>query len=175
MKIHHFKELDSTNILAKSLIEKGEKPPFVVVAEKQTNGYGRNENVWFSPQGGLYFSLVLPEIKIFHLENLVLALGWSVAKTIKEAFGVEPFLKLPNDVYLRNKKIAGILVENVIAENKVKSSLAGIGLNTNTKEFPSNLKNKATSLKIELDKEVDNDKILKAILKNFKDSFLFGL
>ena len=175
MKKYYFKEIDSTNTFAKSLIKKGEKPPLLVVAEKQLTGYGQNKNVWFSPQGGLYFTIVLPEIKVFHLENLVLALGWSVAKTIKEMFKVEPFLKLPNDVYVREKKIAGILVENVLIENKVESSLAGIGLNTNIDKFPTDLRDKATSLKLELKKKVDNEKVLKAILKNFKESFLFGL
>ena len=175
MKTYHFKELESTNVFAKSLIQKGEKPPIVVIADKQMAGYGKEKASWFSPDGGLYFTLILPEIKIFHLENLVMAIGWSVAKAIKREFKIEPFLKLPNDVFINNKKVAGILVENVIINNNVKSSLVGVGLNTNIQEFPSELKDIATSLKIELGREIDNKKILEDILKNFKQSFLLGL
>ena len=87
---------------------------------------------------------------------------------MKENFNVEPMIKLPNDVYLNQKKIAGILTETVVGTN-VKFSIMGFGLNTNIDKFPKDLENIATSLKIELGKKVDNEKILKQILEEIKN------
>ena len=77
-------------------------------------------------------------------------------------------IKLPNDVYLNQKKIGGILTETVVGED-VKFSIMGIGLNTNIDKFPKDLENIATSLKIELGKKVNNDKLIKQIVKGLKD------
>jgi BirA family biotin operon repressor/biotin-[acetyl-CoA-carboxylase] ligase len=79
---------------------------------------------------------------------------------------------LPNDVYVNNKKICGILTENIISGKEVKNSIIGIGLNTNIEDFPEELKEKATSLKRELKKEVEGRKILEKILKELKNYFL---
>jgi BirA family biotin operon repressor/biotin-[acetyl-CoA-carboxylase] ligase len=81
---------------------------------------------------------------------------------------LEPFIKLPNDLWLNGKKVAGILTENIVGKD-VKLSVMGIGLNTNIEKFPKDLENIATSLKIELAKKVDNEKILKEIIKGLKE------
>ena len=174
MKILYFKEIESTNIVAKSLIKKGVDPFTVIVAESQIGGYGKDRKAgsWFSPKGGLYFTIVLPKINISHIEVPVIILGWSIAKTLKDMFPIEPMLKLPNDIYIQNKKVGGVLIENIILEKELKYSLAGVGLNTNIekKSFPKDLKGKITSLKVEIGDKVDNKKILKNILKNLKKS-----
>jgi BirA family biotin operon repressor/biotin-[acetyl-CoA-carboxylase] ligase len=89
---------------------------------------------------------------------------------LKENFNFNVFIKLPNDILINGKKICGILIENFILGGKVKGSIAGIGLNTNIEEFPENLKNIATSLRIELGKKVNNKLILKKILKVLKEN-----
>jgi BirA family biotin operon repressor/biotin-[acetyl-CoA-carboxylase] ligase len=169
MKILTFEKLKSTQTLALDLAKKGEKPFTVVLAKEQTSGYGRKKNFWYSPRGGLYFSVVLPPLKIENLEILNILSVFLLAKILKENFKLEPMVKLPNDLYLNGKKIAGVIIENVIEGEKVKFSVMGIGLNTNIVEFPKDLQEKATSLKIELAKEVDNRKILKEILKTLKN------
>jgi BirA family biotin operon repressor/biotin-[acetyl-CoA-carboxylase] ligase len=165
MKIRKYKEVLSTNVLAK---DKKYPAWTVLLAEKQTSGYGRKKDYWFSPKGGLYFSVILPKSTIEDLQTLTILAAFIVAKTIKDTFGVEPFIKLPNDVYLNGRKIAGILTENVVGQN-VKFSIMGIGLNTNIEKFPKELKNTATSLSKELKKNINNEKLLKQIVKGLKE------
>lgn len=168
MKILKYRTLESTQIKAKEILRKKKKAWLVVLAEEQTSGYGRKGNAWFSPKGGLYFSIILPKTGIEDLQTLTILAAFVVAKVIKENFDLEPFIKLPNDVWIKGKKIAGILTENVVSK-KVKSAIMGIGINTNIKKFPKDLEKKATSLKIELGKEVNNEEILKQILKGLKE------
>jgi BirA family biotin operon repressor/biotin-[acetyl-CoA-carboxylase] ligase len=169
MRILRFGKIDSTQIKAKELAKKGEKPWLVILAKEQTAGIGRKGNFWYSPKGGLYFSVILPKSAIEDLQTLTILAAFSIAKILKERFNLEPFIKLPNDIFLGGKKIGGVLTENIILGNEIKSSVMGIGLNTNIEEFPEDLENIATSLKIELGKEVDNEKILKQIIEGLKE------
>lgn len=164
MKIKKYKVVSSTNLLAKRLRP---EPWLIILAEKQTAGHGKKSSRWFSPKGGLYFSIVLPKSKIEDLQTLTILAAFIVAKTIKNNFSLEPLIKLPNDVLLNQKKVCGILTENIIGK-EVKASVIGIGLNTNIDKFPKELEDEATSLKIELGKEVNNEKILKQIVEGIK-------
>jgi BirA family biotin operon repressor/biotin-[acetyl-CoA-carboxylase] ligase len=168
MKILEFKKLESTQNKAKEIAKEAE-PWTVIVAKEQTGGYGRKGNFWYSPKGGLYFSVILPKTKIEDLQILTILAAFCVAKILKEDFKLEPFIKLPNDVYVNNKKICGILTENIIFGREVKNSIIGIGLNTNIEKFPKDLENVATSIKIELGKEIENEKILSQIIDEFKE------
>jgi len=162
-----FEEVTSTSEKAKELAMGGAEPWTVVVAERQSSGHGRKGEEWFSPKGGLYFSVILPKSSIDDLQTLTILAAFSVAKVIKESFDVEPLIKLPNDVLLNGKKVCGILTENVIG-TEVKSSVIGIGLDTNIDSFDSNLSGIATSLKMELGHEIDNKDILEKILISLK-------
>jgi BirA family biotin operon repressor/biotin-[acetyl-CoA-carboxylase] ligase len=166
MEIRRFEKLDSTNIKAKELIESGAEPWTVIVSQEQDSGYGRKGGKWISPKGGLYFSIILPKNNIDDLQLLTILTAFTIAKIIKEEFNVEPLIKLPNDIILNGKKICGILTENVVGED-VKSSVMGVGLNTNA-EILSGLEDIATSLLKETGKEIDNDKILKRIIEEIK-------
>lgn len=169
MRIFEFAKLDSTQKKAKELVKKKIHPWTVILAKEQNQGIGRKGNFWFSPPGGLYFSIILPKSKVEDLQILTILAAFSLAKVIKENFNLEPFIKLPNDLYLNGKKIAGILIENLILGKEVKASIMGIGLNTNIDKFPKDLENKATSIKIELGKKVENKKILEKILGELKE------
>ena len=168
MQIRYFSQLKSTNLKAKELAKMGVKPWTVIVAEKQITGYGKEKAPWFSPKGGLYFSIVLPKSQIEDLQTLTILAAFIVAKIIKENFSLEPLIKLPNDVLLNGKKVAGILTENIIGQD-VKLSVMGIGLNTNVEKFPKELENIATSLKIELGKKVSNVELVKQIVQGLKE------
>jgi BirA family biotin operon repressor/biotin-[acetyl-CoA-carboxylase] ligase len=173
MKILEFEKIESTQKKAKELIQKL-TPWTVIVAKEQTGGYGRKlgekRDFWYSPKGGLYFTVVLPKLKTEKVPILTVLVAFSVAQFLKENFNFNVFIKLPNDILINGKKICGILIENFILGGKVKGSIAGIGLNTNIEEFPENLKNIATSLRIELGKKVNNKLILKKILKVLKEN-----
>jgi len=168
MKILEFEKLESTQKKAKEIAGKA-RPWTVVLTKEQTGGYGRKGNFWYSPKGGLYFSVILPETKIEDLQILTILAAFCIAKILKENLKLEPFIKLPNDVYVNNKKICGILTENIILGKEVKNSIIGIGLNTNIEKFPKDLENIATSIKIELKKEVENKELLKKILEELKE------
>ena len=168
MEIRYFSQLKSTNLKAKELAKMGVKPWTVIVAEKQIAGYGKEKASWFSPKGGLYFSIVLPKSQIEDLQTLTILAAFIVAKIIKENFSLEPLIKLPNDVLLNGKKVAGILTENIIGKD-VKSSVLGIGLDTNVEKFPKELEDIATSLKIESGKRVSNVKLVKQIVQGLKE------
>jgi len=167
MEIIKFEKIDSTQIFAKNL--KTPEPWLVVLAKEQTTGRGRGRDFWYSPKGGLYFSVILPKSNIEDLQTLTIIAAFIIGKYIKEKFNLEPFIKLPNDVYLNGKKVAGVITENVIEAKEVKFSVMGIGINTNIARFPKDLENIATSFKIELGKKVDNEKILKEIIEGLKE------
>jgi len=165
MLLKKYKSVSSTNIIAKKM---DYEPWTVIWSEEQTLGHGQKTNSWFSPKGGLYFSVILPKSTIEDLQTLTILASFIVAKIIKENFKIEPFIKLPNDIFINQKKIGGILTENIIGED-VKFSIMGIGLDTNIEKFPKELENIATSLKIEVGKKIDNEKILKQIVQGIKN------
>ncbi|MFA5729612.1 MAG: biotin--[acetyl-CoA-carboxylase] ligase [Candidatus Paceibacterota bacterium] len=170
MQIEKFKIISSTNKKAKEMSNLGVAPWTVIVSEVQENGYGRKGEAWYSPLGGLYFSIILPRGNIEDLQTITILAAFIVAKVIKESFNIEPLIKLPNDVLLNGKKICGILTENVIG-SEVKLSVIGIGINTNIESFPNELKDIATSLKMELGHEVDNNVLLEKIITELKNQF----
>ena len=163
----YFDKIDSTNREAK----RNEYEPWtILVAKEQTSGHGKGEESWFSPKGGLYFSIILPKSNFDDLQTLTILAAFIVAKNIKEEFNLEPLIKLPNDVLVNRKKVCGILTENIIGE-QLKLSVIGIGLNTNIKSFPQELENIATSLQIEAKKEINNDDVLNKIVLDLKKQF----
>ena len=161
MKIHHLKEVTSTNEVAKQHLEDG----VIIVADIQTRGRGRHERTWHSPEGGLWCSLVVkhgPEPVV----NLAAALA--VAKTL-EYFGLETKLKWPNDVHIDQRKICGIL-----SETEDDFMIIGVGVNLNNKEFPEHIS--GTSYVSETGKEIDILKFLEKFVEIFytvvKEDFL---
>jgi BirA family biotin operon repressor/biotin-[acetyl-CoA-carboxylase] ligase len=167
MKIIELEATISTSEYAKELAAGGAEAWTIVTAKEQTGGHGRKGEDWFSPAGGLYFSVILPQSDIFDLQTLTILAAFIVAKVIKENFGLEPMIKLPNDVYVNGKKICGILTENTVYGDKVRSVI-GIGLNTNTDGFPEELKGIATSLRMETLKQVDDRNVLEQIISGLK-------
>ncbi|MCK5044486.1 biotin--[acetyl-CoA-carboxylase] ligase [Candidatus Parcubacteria bacterium] len=167
MKILFFKELLSTSKKAKEIANEVE-PWTVVVAESQNAGYGKKKRGWFSPSGGLYFSIIIKPEELEELQLLTFAAGIAVAKVINEKFKIKACLKWPNDVLIEERKVCGILTESVI-RGKMASVVVGIGIDTNIEKFPPELANTATSLKVELKEEVNNKEILDAVLKELRD------
>ena len=158
-RILEFKEVSSTNDLARELAEKGLKE-VVVLAKSQTSGRGRNNRSWHSPPGGLYFSLVLrPDFDLDEYPLIGLAMALGIAKVLNEV-GIEARLKWPNDVLVNGKKIAGILVES-----KPGYAVVGVGVNVNISGFPEL---EATSISIELGDVLSLRWLLGEILKKFE-------
>ncbi|MEM2083794.1 MAG: biotin--[acetyl-CoA-carboxylase] ligase [Nitrososphaerota archaeon] len=177
MKILRYKKVSSTQDIAKKLAEKNVKEA-IVIAKEQTHGRGRYERTWFSPIGGLWFSILLrPNINPIDSIKLMALAGLVIVKAIRDFTSLSAFIKWPNDIYINNKKVCGILIESSIEDSKLKYVIVGIGLNVNnsfSNTCDYSLKD-VTSLRDELGKVIDKEALFKVILKKFKelyDSFL---
>ena len=148
MKLIKLDAIDSTNIYVKELIAKGDIENYTAVISKyQTNGRGRNKNIWQDePSKNLNFSLY-KEFNSFKIENkfmLNIISSISVFNLLKKYNLKKLSVKWPNDIMTGNKKISGILIENNIRGKSINYSVIGIGINVNQLNF-KNLP-KATSL-----------------------------
>jgi BirA family biotin operon repressor/biotin-[acetyl-CoA-carboxylase] ligase len=142
---------DSTNRVAMEMAENRAKHGTVVVADAQTAGRGRMGRRWASPAGkNLYVSLLLrPSVPTVDAPQLALVAGVALADAF-EAVGVPAALKWPNDLYCGGRKAAGILAEMASDPGGVRHVVIGVGVNVNMEEgdFPPDLRDTATSLRI---------------------------
>lgn len=142
--------VSSTNNYASALLSSGViKEETLVYTESQTKGKGLGLNTWHSEDcKNLIFSLlVFPGIKVENnfVFNMMVSLAICDYLVLK---GVDAKIKWPNDIYVKNKKIAGILIENSIYGDTIISSVIGIGLNLNQTEFPKELPNPVSAKNI---------------------------
>ena len=158
---------NSTNTLLKQLAAEGNPPEFIY-AGYQTAGHGQTGNSWESEEGkNLLCSILLPPNKNLYFLNI--AVGVAILRTMK-GYGLpvtEVAIKWPNDIYWKDMKVAGILVENAIIGSEVKYSIAGIGLNVNQTVFVSDAPN-PVSLKQITGKEYDIDQWMQDLLEAVK-------
>ena len=169
--IHYFKEVDSTNDVAKYLAENGAEEGTVVVAEIQNRGKGRRGKTWISPPGGVWMSIILrPDIPPSRAPQLTLVTGVAVAETLKKELNLDVGIKWPNDILIGNKKVCGILTEVNASINKVNYVIVGIGIDMNVDVplFPPDLQKGATSLKNELDTEINGAILVQKFLLNLE-------
>lgn len=151
----------------RKLAGEGAPPGTVVIALHQSAGKGRMGRRWFSPQGGLWFSLLLrPQFPLGEIYKLTLLFGVSVSSALQQ-FGVETGLKWPNDVMAGGRKICGILTEVSAQPERVEYVLVGIGVNANFHvwELPEDLRSSSTSVLEVIGKKVDRAELLGRILE----------
>jgi BirA family biotin operon repressor/biotin-[acetyl-CoA-carboxylase] ligase len=162
-RIHYFPTIGSTMDAARELARKGAKQGTVVIAEVQTLGRGRLSREWLSPEGGIYFTLILrPRISPTYGPRINLLAAIAVAATIRKLFGLKAELKWPNDVLIAGKKVCGILAEMDAEMDVVNFVNVGIGINANA-SIPHFGKT-ATSLKDMLGREISRKEFLSALL-----------
>ena len=175
--IAYQKETPSTQEIAKALASQGVVEGAIVVAETQSGGRGRVGRQWSSPEGGIYFSVVLrPDMKPSAALRLPLVAGVAVAQAIKRNTKLAPKLKWPNDIMLQNRKVGGILTEMSAEMDRLDWVIVGIGLNVNTphESFPEDVEGVATSLMEAGGKSIPRVKLLQDILFEF-ESLYHGL
>ena len=154
---------NSTNTLMRELLAKGEWPEeeLFLYAGYQTAGRGQTGNGWESePDKNLICSILLPNKNLYFLN---IAVSVAIIRLIGEPFTI----KWPNDIYYRDKKLAGILLENAIVGSTVKYSIAGVGLNVNQTKFTSDAPN-PVSLKQITGKTYDIDQLMKDLFEAVK-------
>jgi BirA family transcriptional regulator, biotin operon repressor / biotin---[acetyl-CoA-carboxylase] ligase len=131
--IHHFPQIESTNTKARELAEQGAPEGTLVVAEYQTRGKGRMSRPWESPAGqNLLFSLILrPTLPPQQTFNLILLVSVALCRSIQMETNLELKIKWPNDLYCRERKMAGILAEFAAESDRLNYVIIGVGLNVN--------------------------------------------
>jgi BirA family transcriptional regulator, biotin operon repressor / biotin---[acetyl-CoA-carboxylase] ligase len=148
--LHHFAVLESTSSFALDLARQGAAHGTTVHADQQSSGRGRAGRQFASPPGGLYFSVILrPALEMADFPLLTLAAGVGLAAGLRQTTGVQAQLKWPNDLYLAERKLGGILTESGPLQGGLPSSVVvGVGLNVSTQpeDIPPELRHKVISL-----------------------------
>jgi len=167
-KIHHFHSLDSTNSKAYQLALNGAEEGEVVIAESQEKGRGRLGRQWFSPPFlNLYLSVILrPKIPPHQASLITLMAAVATADAIQKFSGLLPLIKWPNDILLRDRKVAGLLNEIHSEMDRIHFVILGIGVNFNVEEkmFPKEIRAAATSLKNEMRRPISRKVFLQFLL-----------
>ena len=163
--VHYFRSLESTNLFAKELIKKNAEEGTIVVADIQTKGRGRKDRSWFSPEGGLWFSVILyPNIPTQYAMLITMATSISIVQAIKELTGLSAVIKWPNDLLLEGKKICGILTELDAELDRINYSVVGVGINVNN-VLEDELCNKANSIFNIYNSKISRVDLLRLIIK----------
>jgi birA, biotin-[acetyl-CoA-carboxylase] ligase region len=174
-EIVYYRSIGSTNDVAKDLAKQGAPQGTLVIAEEQTAGKGRRGRSWHAPQGSsLLMSLILyPRLTASQAPRLTMTSSLAVAYAIEETSGISVHFKWPNDIMLRQKKAGGILTEIGISGEILDYAVVGIGLNVNldVRQIPE-LADVATSLSMQLGREVSRLGLLRAVLKFMEREYL---
>lgn len=159
--------VDSTNNYAAKLISENKiANGTVILADEQVNGRGQRMTHWQSEAGmNLTTSIVLLDLPITVSEQFRITM-WSALSVIDclRNFSIEGKIKWPNDIYVGDKKVCGMLIENAVRGSKISSSVIGIGLNVNQLDFLDLI---ATSIRAENDQFVPVDDVLSSLISGF--------
>lgn len=171
MKIIKLDAIDSTNSFLKELAQNSTLEEYtVVVTKNQTSGRGQMNNSWHSePNKNLTFSIFtrFKSLPIQHQPYLNFAISLAIFHVLKSMSVPNLAIKWPNDIMSGNQKICGTLVETTFANQRIKNTIIGIGLNVNQEEFPSNISN-VSSLKNILHEEFDLEKIMVQLIEEIQ-------
>ncbi len=163
--VFFFDSIGSTSDYLRELALKGSRSGTVVWGRKQTEGRGRRGKKWFSPPGGLYFSVLLHSPQMIEPSFSLVAAG-SVIRVLGEKTGLELKIKWPNDIYRKSSKVGGILCENFSGK-----LIVGIGLNidpiNSSKIDPGNSPGNLSELQAHPSEEVIGF-ILRELVGDFK-------
>ena len=166
----YYDETDSTNNRAKEAGNNKEPHGTLFVADMQMAGKGRRGRVWKSPSGSsIYMTILLyPDIPPVKAPQLTLIMAIAVAEGIREVTGLETKIKWPNDIVVNGKKICCILTEMSTEIDYINHVVIGVGINVNQDTFPDDIKETASSLKMELGKRIKRSGLIAAVMKNFE-------
>ena len=129
-QVYYFDSTDSTQNQALKLANESESDGTVVIAGKQTGGKGRDGRKWISPPGGIWISVIIkPKLDISKITLFPIASSLALAVSIEKIFKINPELKWPNDITLKGKKLAGMIVDASIESNKIENLVLGAGIN----------------------------------------------
>lgn len=167
--LEHHEILDSTNRLAGQRAAEGAPEGLLIRADRQDVGRGQHDRSWHSPRGGLWMTVIL---RPSGLEGLSLAVGLACVRAVR-AWAPRATLRWPNDVYVGERKLAGILTECRLTGSRIAYALVGLGLNVNldTEDFPEELRGLATSLALEAGHPLDLDSVCETVLDELDEVY----
>jgi BirA family biotin operon repressor/biotin-[acetyl-CoA-carboxylase] ligase len=165
----------SSNDIIFQMASDGAGEGLVVFAEEQTAGRGQRGNRWESPpRQGLWFSILLyPDFAPAESPALTTWVAQSIAETIKRELALTARVKSPNDIYIRDRKVAGVLVEMRARPRAPHLAIVGIGINVsqNAADFPPALRSIAISLASAAHRPIDRQKLAAAVLHDLNRSY----
>ncbi|HUI40644.1 MAG TPA: biotin--[acetyl-CoA-carboxylase] ligase [Terriglobia bacterium] len=172
-KIVHYFRIDSTNKVALRLAAEGAAHGTVVLAEEQTAGRGRFGRTWYSERSsGIYASVILrPPLAPAVAPALTLMAGVAAQAAVERSTGLTPDIRWPNDLLLNGKKLCGILTEMSAEIDRLHAVVIGIGINVNHRAIPDELREIATSLRLEGGKVYARAQILAALLRELEKEY----
>ncbi|HZK30762.1 MAG TPA: biotin--[acetyl-CoA-carboxylase] ligase [Methanoregula sp.] len=177
-KIRYLENTPSTIWVGKQICAEGDVGKMhgmVIIAEEQTGGIGRMGRAWVSPSGGIWITVVLkPRVPIDHIFMITMAGSIAIARAIRKEFDLGALIKWPNDIFIGNKKVAGLLLELSADADSVHYCLLSIGIDVNVpiNQFSPALQKDITSISAEVGHEVDRAAFLARILKEFESRYL---
>lgn len=184
MQLIHLPTVNSTNIYSKQLIDDAAKSGHplielngtVVYADTQTAGHGRLGRPFYSPSDtGVYMSLIyVPQnaqnqpAAITNPALITATTAVAVCRQLDKVFDVKTQIKWVNDIYLKSKKICGILTEGYVdtVSSSITAAVIGIGINISTKDFPAELSNKAGGIIQDAPIQFDREKLISQIAQD---------
>jgi BirA family biotin operon repressor/biotin-[acetyl-CoA-carboxylase] ligase len=170
-KLFAYDMVTSTNDLAHFLADQDEPEGTIIFAKGQTEGRGRHGKSWASPRAqGLYFSFILrPEFDASGAPRITLVTAWAIAMALRDADIEDVSVKWPNDIWVKGKKVCGILTEMSLKSTRIRYVIVGAGLNVNT---PSAfLPDQATSLKEATGRVFDMEDLSHIIMKRIDQGY----
>lgn len=162
-KIYYLDQVDSTNDYLRTMVNEAPEGT-VVIADQQTTGRGQFNRTWFSPEGGLWMSVLL----VSDRPQLMTVLGAVAVCETMNNYDILMGIKWPNDILLNGKKVGGILAEAVDGK-----TVLGIGLNLTIRDFPDDIEMGTTSIFLELKKRFDKMMVFDMLCKEIDD--LYGM
>lgn len=168
--VEYYAETDSTNIRAKQAAGQGAVHGTLFVADRQSAGKGRRGRSWDSPKGTeIFMSLLLrPQFVPDKAPMLTILMAIAAAEAVRDKTDLEVKIKWPNDLVIGGKKICGILTEMSAEIDYIDYVVVGVGVNVNRKEFPEELREKATSLLLEGKVSIKRSELIAEIMQRFE-------
>ncbi|WOV89083.1 biotin--[acetyl-CoA-carboxylase] ligase [Sporosarcina oncorhynchi] len=166
--VDYYESCATTQLIAHDAAQNGAADGTLVVSEEQTAGKGRLSRPWSSAAGkGIWMSLIIrPSLMPQEAPQMTLVAAVAIVRAIEEIVGLEATIKWPNDIMIDGKKITGILTELQSDPDRVKAIIIGIGMNINhdIDDFPEEIQDIATSLKLKTGKVTDRARLIAEIL-----------
>ena len=142
-KIYYFDTIDSTQNFATEISHKKSEDGSVIISQKQTEGRGRMNRRWITANGGISMSIIIhPKFDVSVSTLFPMAASLALATAIQKTMNLNTNVKWPNDVIIKGKKVAGIIVDASIQSNLIENMILGVGINfkVDTKNIEKQLK-----------------------------------